>query len=235
MASARDTATFLHELASRTTIELWKAARREPNVANLVFANHRGREAHRVSEQEARCIAQRLITESGYYFSIETPTRGRFKFKAKEASPTRSAQHDLSLYTAPTPDTVIGHLEFKQGHKSEKDDKGVHEIYKDLVKLVDSGLDSLWFHSFPNPTRNEFRQLQKFFTAAIPRALAKAKADGGVRVVLALCSVIEQEAWISSPVPWSELARVAAGFPVASITHATEWARSQPDTTVATS
>jgi hypothetical protein len=185
MADVPDTATYLHQLANLTTFDLWRAARREPNVANLVFPNHRGTEVHRVSEQEARCIAQRLITEAGYYFSIETPTKGRFKFRGKETSRARSAQHDLSLYTAATPDTLVGHLEFKQGHRTERAGVGVHEIYKDLVKLVDSGLDSLWFHSFPKPTKNEFAQLKKFFGEATPKALATAKAQPKARIIIA--------------------------------------------------
>lgn len=185
--------TYLHNLARRTTAELWKAARREPNVANLVFANHRETAKHRVSEQESRCIAQRLITESGYFFSIETPTKGTFEFRGWQSSGDRAAQHDLSHYTAPTPDTVVGHREFKQRHRSEKDDTGITDIYKDPLKLVDSGLDALWFHLFSRPTRNGFSMLRKFFTAAMPKALAKAKPKPEAFITLALCSVLEQE------------------------------------------
>lgn len=66
-----DVPDFLRGLAQRVAVELWNVARREPAMTRLVLPTYRDG-SHRVSEQEARSIAQRLVADSHYYFSIET-------------------------------------------------------------------------------------------------------------------------------------------------------------------
>ncbi|HEX7961668.1 MAG TPA: hypothetical protein VF493_17235, partial [Terriglobales bacterium] len=198
MSELDDVPTFLRKLAERVAGELWKVVRREQTTTRLVLPTYRdGR--HRVSEQGARSIAQRLIADSDYYFSIETPTDGLYKFSGKGGSQPRSASHDMSLYLSAEPSSVVAHVEFKQGHKSG--DTGVQVIAKDLEKLVGSARHSLWFHCFAKPTPNEFHMLRKFFVPAFDRARAKT-LPASPRVILALCAVVEPVAWIAGPVGW---------------------------------
>lgn len=136
----------------------------ETTRSRLVLPVYRNKK-RRVSEQEARSIAQRIVAASDrFFYSIETPTPGTHKFSGVDDGLPRSAQHDLSFYTSPDPtadDSLVAHAEFKQGHASGE--RGVMVIAKDLIKLLDSRKHSLWFHSFPKPTKNEFVQIHDRF------------------------------------------------------------------------
>jgi hypothetical protein len=224
MPELSEVPVFLRGLAEEIAVELWKVARREPTTTRLVLPTYRnGR--HRVSEKEARAIAQRLVADSDYYFSIETPTDGLYKFSGKDSTPHRSASHDMSLYLSAEPASIAAHVEFKQGHRSR--DAGIQVIAKDLEKLVGSARHSLWFHSFPKPTRNEFQKLQTFFAPAMGRVSAN-PLPSEARVVLAFCAVIEPVVWVAGPVSWDEVPALIAQFPVACARVHSAWSKHGP-------
>lgn len=210
MPELDDVADFLRGLAERVAVELWNVARREPTTTRLVLPTYRGG-SHRVSEQEARSIAQRLVADSDYYFSIETPTDGLYKFSGKDDTRPRAASHDMSLYLSAEPSSVAAHVEFKQGHKSGP--TGIQVIAKDLEKLVGSARHSLWFHCFAKPTHNELKMLRSFFVPAFDRARARS-LPSAPRVVLAFCAVVEPVAWIAGPVGWTDVAALIDQFPI---------------------
>jgi hypothetical protein len=223
--SIDDVPAYLRDLAERTSLELWKVSRRETTTTRLVLPSYRAG-GRRVSEQEARSIAQRLVADGKYYFSIETPTDGLYKFTGKEGTPPRSASHDMSLYLSVDPASVAAHIEFKQGHRSG--DTGIQVIAKDLEKLVGSARHSLWFHSFPLPTENEFSQLRGSFAAALERVLAKGMPPPEVRIILAFCAVVDPIAWLAGPVAWTDLRALIEQFPVVSPVAHPAWSRTAP-------
>ncbi len=227
---SQNVSDYLRDLASRVAQDLWKVARREVTSARLVLPTYRDG-GTRLSEQEARSIAQRIVADGPYFFSVETPTLGRHSFTGKGKRP-RSAQHDMSLYVSPA-DPPVAHIEFKQGHKSDKGGSGVQVIAKDLEKLVSSARESsshsLWFHSFREPTKNEFSKLQGFFSRALAGAVLKATPPTEARVVLAFCAVVDAPViWLAGPVPWSEVRGLIDGFPVVGQAHPA-WSRIEPD------
>jgi hypothetical protein len=216
---------YLRDVANRTAEELWKVARQETTSARLVLPNYRGGK-RRVSEQEARSIAQRLVADGEYFFSIETPTDGLYNFTGREGHRGRSAQHDMSLYLSADPVSVAAHIEFKQGHKSGDD--GIQVIAKDLEKLIGSMRHSLWFHSFALPRKNEFEKLRRVFLSAIDRVLSRRIPSADAQVVLAFCAVVEPVAWIAGPAPWVDVRHMIDQFPVAGSSVHASWVRSTP-------
>lgn len=226
-ALAQGAPAYLRSLAEHTAQELWKVARLELNVGRLLLPLYRAG-AVRVSEQEARSIAQRLISVGSYWYTIETPTRDTFNFTGQAGSAGRSAQHDLSLYAEARPQDVVAHMEFKQGHRSGDD--GIQLIAKDLAKLLASGEHSLWFHSFPKPTRVEFSALRENFLGALERVLpaGKALARPETKVILAFCAVVDPELWIAGPMPWLDLRAAFDQFPVVSKAPHRAWSRIAP-------
>ena len=217
---------FLRSLAEETARELWRVARKETTPSRLVLPTYRNG-TRRVSEQEARSIAQRVVAASDrFFFSIETPTVGTHKFSGAPEGNPRSAQHDLSFYTSPDPQAVgslVAHAEFKQGHRSGND--GVMVIARDLIKLIDSDRDSLWFHSFPKPTPNEFQKLHALFRLALLHAFEKRPPGHKARVILAFCAVVEPTAWIAGPLSWLETRDAIDTFPVSSATPHSAWCK----------
>jgi hypothetical protein len=215
---------FMRELAEHVALELWKVVRREATTSRLVLPTYRDG-SHRVSEQEARSIAQRLVADSHYYFSIETPTDGLYKFSGKDDTRPRSASHDMSLYLSPDPKSVAAHVEFKQGHKSGF--TGIQVIAKDLEKLVGSARHSLWFHCFAKATHNEFEMLRSFFVPAFDRVRAS-PLPAAPRVVLAFCAVVEPVAWIAGPVAWTDIFELIDRFPIVGAPVHEGWSRHVP-------
>jgi hypothetical protein len=218
---------YLRQIASDTAAELWRVVRREANRARLVLPRYRSGKV-RVSEQESRSIAQHLVSRGPFWYSIETPTPTRHNFTGIEGSIGRSAQHDLSLYLANDPATLIANIEFKQGHKSGK--AGVQVIAKDLEKLLASGRHSLWFHSFPLPTTNELCMIRGFFLDAIKRVVSPATPVEGAQVVLAFCAVIDPVLWVAGPVPWAQVGSLLDRFPMATSRPHEAWTREVPNT-----
>lgn len=99
----------------------------------------------RVSEQELKQTFIYFLQEEGLYYSVETPTKWKYRFTGEtkddknvprkcvsEGDKGRSANIDLSVYEVLTKDEaaeLVAHVEFKSGNPEPKD------IEKDLLKL----------------------------------------------------------------------------------------------------
>ena len=113
----------------------------EKGNSRLVFPKYRS-DKTRVSEQELRFIfvdqfiqyCNNSDNHFDYYYSVETPTRYKYKFyrdngKVPEVSTQdgKSASHDLTIFSKEGKSVAV--LEFK------KDGCSAHEIAKDFLKL----------------------------------------------------------------------------------------------------
>lgn len=142
----------------RTDRLLWEAYKRSvdqskiPDRCRLLFPKLESKKP-RVSEQEARfAFVEALCTGGRFRYSVETPTRKRYRFKGEKET---SAQTDLTVY-----DLATGcrrcNVEFKEGGWSMKGEESnengdsnksnVFPIYKDVQKLLRERPWGLWFH-----------------------------------------------------------------------------------------
>lgn len=129
--------------------------------SRLVFPEYRNQE-RRVSEQELRFVfveqIQSLLKQYGYYYSVETPTRDKYKFSENrknivcQSGVGQSASFDLTIKDR---NKNVAIIEFKA--KSA----GPHEYAKDLCKLWNNKEDGEFryfiniFEKMANKTRNK--------------------------------------------------------------------------------
>lgn len=93
----------------------------------------------RVSEQEARFAFVESVLESGFFYSVETPTSRKFQFTGKKAV---SAQTDFTLRDEAS--ARILNVEFKKGVSFET--KSGNSLRKDVQKLLHESVPGMWFH-----------------------------------------------------------------------------------------
>lgn len=154
----------LEGIAQKVAIKLVKMyEKRSQPATGLIFPRYRALKkdapVYRISEQEAR-LAFAIELDAAIrreccfkYYSIETPTKGRYSGFAKKHPDTepryhdpgsddgRSGSIDLSIYRSANelPDINI---EFKQGTST------LHDYKKDFLKLCSEPRDGVWFHVF---------------------------------------------------------------------------------------
>ncbi len=132
--------------------------------SRLIFPTYRNKE-RRVSEQELRFVfveqLQDLLKEYNFYYSVETPTKDKYKFteNRKKIKPHRSkegksANFDLSIIDKDG--AIIALIEFKAKMASE------HEYAKDFCKLCNPTEKSVYkyfinvFEKIEAGTKNSF-------------------------------------------------------------------------------
>jgi len=114
----------------------------------------------RISEQEARFMFCSELEKTNYFYSVETPTKGKYSFSGSEKI---SARSDISIYSAKANKLEhIANVELKAGNPLEKD------IIKDIRKLIferreNATLEGNWFHFLKNADSNTLNSLFKKF------------------------------------------------------------------------
>lgn len=145
---------------------------RIPNALSprLIVPAYSGGES-RVSEQEARFAFVEALSGTSVYYSVETPTKGKYCFKGTSGN-ERSAQTDLTLYVANG--GQLNHwvnVEFKKGNAPDA------EIMKDIEKLIkEQSLCPIignWFHLLENADRGTFNSLFGKLEKAMRQQLQK--------------------------------------------------------------
>lgn len=125
--------TKLEEVINNT----FEILRMNNSGSRIVFPTYRDSN-HRVSEQELRFVfveqVQELLKEYDYYYSVETPTKDKYRFsiKGEKTKPHvsedgQSASFDLSIVDKSN--NTIAIIEFKAKNSDP------HEYAKDLCKL----------------------------------------------------------------------------------------------------
>jgi hypothetical protein len=92
-----------------------------------------------------------LDQKNSWYYSVETPTVLKFRFKGKIRK--LAARTDMTLYTKDEERLVD--IEFKQGNSPAPD------IDKEIRKLLKEGRDGIWFHLLKNTDHRTFSLLFK--------------------------------------------------------------------------
>jgi hypothetical protein len=130
-------------LVEATDKLLWGAYRSATHgtkpTGRLVFPR-KSNGSVRVSEQEAKQLLIEKISDSPFFFSVETPTLDNYGFSGKGE---RNASTDLTLYQ--TVSKPFLNFEFKAHNTSTKRLKRKH-INKDIHKLVFENTNGFWFH-----------------------------------------------------------------------------------------
>lgn len=130
----------IRKVISDTFDELGLIMRGESNN-RMIFPEYRKKNTVRICEQELRFLfiekLQRVLKEKGLYYSIETPTKDKYKFtdkSKKDFKPCsdkykgRSANFDLVIF-ASDKKTRLALIEFKAKNAS------AHSHAKDFCKL----------------------------------------------------------------------------------------------------
>ena len=134
--------TKLEEVINNT----FEILRKNDSGSRIVFPTYRDSN-HRVSEQELRFVfveqVQELLKEYDYYYSVETPTKDKYRFSSKGSyekplvsTDGKSASFDLSIVDKSN--NTIAIIEFKAKNSDS------HEYAKDLCKLWNPNEKSLY-------------------------------------------------------------------------------------------
>ncbi|MBO4704718.1 MAG: hypothetical protein J5647_03160 [Spirochaetaceae bacterium] len=110
----------------------------KPITSHVIFPKYSDN-TERYSEQELKSIFLSKIEQSAFYYSVETPSRNKYRFvendepkvsfcgeESKEVF--QSSMIDTTLYDSNK--TLLSHIEFKYGQSS------VFSIQKDFLKLI---------------------------------------------------------------------------------------------------
>lgn len=123
------------------SFEKLQQAHNNPNGGGLIFPYYSSAQEPknriRVSEQELRCafIETMRNLHPDWYYSVETPTRLKYRFKDKNNicidKNGESARFDLTIYEDCRGEKVIAHIEFKAHGGTKK-----YDYEKDFLKLA---------------------------------------------------------------------------------------------------
>lgn len=106
---------------------------------------------NRISEQELRqlFIEEFKKDNNDYFYSIETPTLKKYRFKDSENSNTQSALHDMCVFDKDGNDFVRKlNIEFKSANGAYKN------TYKDITKLVCEDKNGVFIQLLRNTRRD---------------------------------------------------------------------------------
>lgn len=133
------------KICRETDRRLWNAyhcryvdSRPEKPLSRLVFPSYANGNI-RVSEQEARFAFVESVLESGFFYSVETPTDEQYQFKGDGS---RAAQTDLTILDEAG--SSVLNVEFKKD--TDIDTKDDIAAYKDVQKLLCEPVSGMWFH-----------------------------------------------------------------------------------------
>ncbi|MDD9810156.1 MAG: hypothetical protein OXU71_00345 [Gammaproteobacteria bacterium] len=135
----------IREICRKTDRRLWNAygihegkSRPEEPFSRLLFPTDANGDI-RVSEQEARFAFLESVLESGFFYSVETPTNEQYQFKGEYA---RAAQTDFTILDKTNAHTL--NVEFKKDTDIDTQDDVA--VYKDVQKLLRESAPGMWFH-----------------------------------------------------------------------------------------
>ena len=137
----------LNMIAAQELIKAYNGISSDIPIKFPIYHNEENEGKKRVSEQELRFAMAYMfnsnkieLKDKEYFFSIETPTLGKYKFSKKEVSDPdskkqqqRSAQTDMTLYEKKEP---IINIEFKANNpKQESFDKDIEKLLSENIHI----------------------------------------------------------------------------------------------------
>lgn len=130
-----------------------------------------GNDRKRISEQEARFLYCSVLQGTNYYYSVETPTKGKYMFSGVGSI---SARSDISLYYV---ESNSGNLIQQVNIELKAHNPEVKLIEKDIFKFITEKnlqpeLEGNWFHLLENIDSNTILSLfSKFKQSCVQNAL----------------------------------------------------------------
>lgn len=158
----------LGDLGALLAERLWLTYDDDQAAPKLIFANTRAG-TRRVSEQEARVLMCGLLEETGWHYSVETPTAKTYQQSGTYAL---SGRADLTVHGSRRSADRVLNVEFKAGTPP------VEVFRKDLEKLTREGIPGLWFHTLERATPRTLATL----TRRIRDAWSLLLEHGGIAV-----------------------------------------------------
>lgn len=148
----------------------------------------------RCSEQETRIVFCQALEAAGLWYSLETPTYGRYRQKGEGNTRARS---DIAVYgDIPSVEKSMPsvRIELKAyGGKIAQED-----LRKDLEKLVREDVDGVLFHTSPTTDKGTLPNvIQKIANAFDQLTTAGYLASRKHTIAIALCVLKRRELWIS--------------------------------------
>jgi hypothetical protein len=141
------------------------------NADKIIFPNYstERNKCIRVSEQEARFafVESFCRYDSDYSYSVETPTRMKYKFTGKTPL---SAQTDLTIHSSDG-SRLVG-VEFKAGGVSPKA-KDRSNVTKDIEKLIREPGHGMWFHLLESTNNRTITDLFDIFGKDLAKLINK--------------------------------------------------------------
>ena len=179
----------LFEINRRICLDLWNLcdANGIPSSLSprLIFPT-KGSQV-RISEQEARIICCDLLNRLSYYFSIETPTKGRYVQTGQVGTRART---DLSLYKFEnTYFKQVANIELK-AHKSK-----FENIRKDIEKIVRERLTGNWFHTLKSFHGSTVKDMFKWLKASFLKH-SNTFASERISIIFCFCVLKKREAYM---------------------------------------
>lgn len=122
------------------------------------------------------------MEDTGYYYSIETPTVKSYQISGKVPL---SALSDLSLYTFDDKFDKVANVEFKAHNPPKK------HIKKDVEKIVKEGIPANWFHTLKNV---DSKTLTSLFNK-LKESFIELKDDRTPELSVLFCFCVLEKSW----------------------------------------
>ncbi len=180
--------TFIDELkglSKAVSDKLWEMTDDGPGRPHLIFPEYRDKRI-RVSEQESKIIFTKVLDQSHWFYSVETPTVQTY---VQSGATPLSARTDISLYETSSPSSKLVNIELK-AHNTTKEN-----LRKDLEKLLREEIDGLWFHTLENCNSATLPRICKKFMDAFYDL--RQYFGGKPRIILVVFCVLETKELIN--------------------------------------
>lgn len=185
-----DVVAELRRLGSEVAHLLWSVhGLEEPRRTRLLFPVGRLDEESlaRISEQESKVLFCQVLEASGWYYSVETPTRAAYQQRGQTPM---AALLDLTMYQAPDARVRAANIELK-AHTATGE-----SFRKDLEKLIREGLPGLWFHTLKNADRRTLPTIFKKVQSAVESLEGYLVGEKHV-IVFVFCVLERRELYIA--------------------------------------
>lgn len=149
--------SLVDELVTDVAAQLCAIRHRRATAPYLVWPVVRQTGEQRISEQESKILVAQWLERRGCWYAVETPTGLTYQQSGKGS---RSAMHDVTVFTDATATTRRLNIELKQGLP------GVESFRKDFEKLVRESTEALWFHTLAAASARTWRVLEDRLCAA---------------------------------------------------------------------
>lgn len=142
----------------------------------------------RISEQEARFLYCSVLQGTNYYYSVETPTKGKYMFSGVGSI---SARSDISLYYV---ESNSGNLIQQVNIELKAHNTELKLIEKDIFKFITEknlqpALEENWFHLLENIDSNTMLSLFNKFKLSL---LQNASLCVSLSILFTFCVIDKQ-------------------------------------------